>query len=341
MTQDQSQASVQELIDATKQTQRYWAHLFMCITKPAVEEYGKKGEIAAREGIRNLGAFRGREIGKWHRSEGLPLNMESLVRFWDTGGRYSIPEDETVYAPYDVQFQARHCPLYDAWKEEGWEWFGYWFCDEMHQEMVKSYNSDAIVEIHENLNKGDDFCGFRFMMVPSGQPENAPAQALAKKMQAQPLEYALGCLKQTVRCVGATYGYMAQAIVKYLGEKTGRDLIAKANAELGAKRGRRIKEELETLGKPITVKNILGAFDLPYTKIWRINELQSDRPYVAEVRYCPFAEVWQELGQLPLGALYCNDIYKSLFKSMRSEADVDIPECLARNGKLCRFEFKV
>ena len=330
--------SVQELIDATFEVTSQWGYHYMYLARPVIEKYGKKGEVAVREGVRNLGVFRGRELKKWHEAEGLPLNMESFIRFWDCGGKYLY---ETKYAPYEVLFQVPSCPMYEAWKDEGFEWFGYWLCDEMHQEITKTYNKDAIVEVHENLAKGDDFCDFHFMMVPSGPTDRSSIEALNKKMEEQPEKYALRTLKQTVRCIGATYGFMAQAIVRHFGEDVGKDILIKANADLGEKRGRRIKERLEALGEPLTVKNIFEMFDFPYKRIWGIKEVQSDGTYVAQADYCPFAEVWGEEGHLALGAFYCDAVYESLFRAFSKEADVRIPECLARKGNRCRFEFKL
>lgn len=311
----------------------------MYLAREAVEKYDKKGEVAAREGIRNLGAFRGREIKRWHEAEGVPINVESLVRFWDTGGRYSIPENETRYSPYDVQFSSCYCPLYEAWKEEGLESFGYWFCDEMHQEMVKAYNENAIVEIHENLNKNDGFCGFRFMMVPAGDVDKSSTLALIKRMQDQAEDYEFRRLKQSIRCVGATYVYMAQSFTKHFGEENGANLLAGANRKLGEIRGKRLKRKIALSSQPMTVARIFANFDLPYERVWKMKETTSEGPFSANVDYCPFAEVWKDLQLSHLGVSYCQSAYKSLFQYLNKEADIRVPECLAANDRRCRFRF--
>ena len=55
----------------------------MALTKPVLEKYPREGEMAIRQGLRAFGRFRGERLRKWHNELGLPINMYSLITWWD------------------------------------------------------------------------------------------------------------------------------------------------------------------------------------------------------------------------------------------------------------------
>ncbi len=343
MSEKIEQTSHGKIVESMNDCLRNVGRLHMYLSRPVADKYGKKGEIIIREGIRSLGTFRGEQIKKWHLSERLPLTMENLMRFWDAASVYTIQEDletEGTYTPYYVTFPVRTCVAQEEWAKEGYEDRGYWYCDEGHFAICQAYNKDAIVEIHENLNKGDKFCGFYWMQKPGGPVDTSAAEALTRRMTEQKEEFALECLKRTIRVVGMFYIFPAKSIVKHLGDD-GRQILKESVTALGRKRGEILKEVLKTTGYPTNVENIFKVFDLPYSLLWKIKATQSNSKYTATVDYCPLAELWDEAGNGDLGSIWCNNIYESIFKVFNSSAEIEIPECRMAGDKNCRFVFKL
>ena len=251
-------------------------------------------------------------------------------------------KNEGQFTPYHVTYPVYACSVRDVWKEENWEQYGYWYCDENHESIMKGYRKDGVVEIHLNLCKGDDRCSFEWMQIPAGPVDNSATMALERKMADNPEPHAMQCLKRTVRIVGATYIFLAKAIVEHLGDE-GKGLVRDAVTALGQRRARTIRERLRASGKTATVENIFSVFDLPYELMWDFRDAGSGERFKAKVDYCPLAELWQELGLRELGALYCDGMYESMFHvhALNSRAEVRIPECITRGDKHCTFDFKI
>ncbi|MFQ5762161.1 MAG: L-2-amino-thiazoline-4-carboxylic acid hydrolase [Candidatus Bathyarchaeia archaeon] len=332
---------LQEIIDAMNELMRAWGWVHMYLTRP-LEKYGVKGEVIIRKGLREFGIFRGEEMRKWHESEGLPINMESLARYWDAASVFVIMDAmkaEGTFTPYHVKFPVRSCILHDVWKEEGFQAGGYRYCDEIHHEVTKAYHKDGVCEIHENMNKGDEFCGFQFVQVPYESVHNA-SEVFAERITREPKKYALECLARTVHVVGSLYVHLAKSIVNHLGDE-GKKLLRDATLALGEKRGKHVKQRLEAAGKTLTMPNIFAAFDLPYNLMWKMLGNQSNSTYTATVNYCPFAEVWSQRGLSHLGAVFCQNVYIGFFRVFSETADVKIPQCLTSGDSRCTLKFKL
>ncbi len=130
---------LKKIVEAMEEVNDVWALLYMYITRPIINGgYGKKGEVAIREGVRNFGAFRGKEIRKWHEAEGLPINVETLNRFWDAAFLWvdKDAKNEAKFSPYHVTYPVRKCTISEIWKEENYEQYGYWYCDENHESII-------------------------------------------------------------------------------------------------------------------------------------------------------------------------------------------------------------
>jgi hypothetical protein len=314
---------------------------YIYFARPTFEELGRKGETSIRNGLREFGRFRGKAIKDWHTMERLPLNVESLLRYWDTGAAQmaGIYDSTAVFTPYYVEHPVKSCVLHEVFKEEDWEQYGYVFCDEIHAEICGAYNPNAIVQIHENLNKGDPRCFFKWMMIPEGRVSKSVYDHVNQLIRENPENYALDSLKRTTRVVGALYYFLADSLIKDFGEK-GKELVTNSLRNLGRRRGEKIKANLKREGKENTVGTVFGNCDLPYDILWKTKTIPSNEGSIIEVFQCPFAEVWHELGKPKIGLMYCTAAYNALFEPLMQDVCVKVERCMMQGATKCSLSFK-
>jgi hypothetical protein len=319
--------------------------IFMTLTKPVIEKYPREGEMAIRQGLRAFGKFRGERLREWHEKLGLPINMLSLITWWDIPsvresgglGEESKKFFEPIFTPYRVVHPGTQCILYDVHREHDFEHYGLIYCDEIHQEIVKAYHPNAIVEIHENLMKNDPYCHFTWMMPPD-VPEEEIDWSGFEQMDAwekeKPDELGLLYAKRDSIISGILYYFLANAIINRFGDE-GKSLVESSLIEMGKMRGANLKRSLAEYNDRPTVRKILENIDLPKFKAWGLSFEDFGDSVKVECSYCPLAEVWHDLGDKQIGSMFCRSQYKAIFKELDSKSSVEISETMAEGAASC------
>jgi hypothetical protein len=338
----------QALIDNLKRffVGRMFGLTYVYLTRPVFENLGMEGERALRQGLRAYGRYRGERMRRWHIEEGLPLNLESTILYWDVSSieTCGCSGPGMIVRPYHLEFPATTCPLHDVNREEKWEHYGYTYCDEIHQELWMAYDPTMFVEIHENLHKGDDQCWFRCRMepgIPEDQIDRSAYDALQQRIKDNPLEYTRLYVTRDTKLNAILYYFLADAIIRRF-EEDGVRLVRTAARELGRRRGRELRDRLRRDGLSFTWANVWDNFDLAYQYLWEMNILeQTPTRFEAEVTRCPFAEVWNELDNRQVGPLFCSQMYNGMFKAFGQDAVIDVSQSLASGDPACRFSFRL
>ena len=80
--------------------------LMFTLHAPLLHEFGFEGEKALRKGLRPYGRYRGERMRKWHESEGLPINLESTILFWDVSSieTCGCTGPGMIVEPYRLEF---------------------------------------------------------------------------------------------------------------------------------------------------------------------------------------------------------------------------------------------
>jgi len=322
--------------------------VYLYLTKPVMEQFGMEGEKAIRKGLRALGKRRGERQRKWHEEEGLPRNIESQSNFWDILSHRScgVINADRLVTPYYSNYYATRCPgMHDVCKEANFEHYGYMYCDEMHLEAAMAYHPKIILEIHENLMKGDAVCHFMKMMppeIPEDKIDKSPLIALQNRIKENPIEFTRLMLKREPHVVGLLYYFISKEVIERFG-KDGRAIVKSALIEMGKKRGSELKERLQKAELETKWENIWDHFDLAYKYAWKITrkDTSDDRAFVAEVEDCPLAEVWNELNDRELGPMYCDTVYRAMFQELNARTEIKISQCIAKGASTCKFEFRI
>ena len=326
--------------------------IYLNLIRPVLEKYPRVGEITIRQGLRAYGKFRGEHIREWHKELGLPINVYSLINWWDvssarTSGCFD-PEAERVFQPqyntaYRVVHPATHCPIFDVVRENDFEHYGYMYCDEIHQAICQAYHPDGIVEIRECLMKNDPYCHFTWMMppeIPEDEIDRSAYERMEKWEKENPEEVALLYAKRDVIQTGIMYYFLARAIVDRFSSE-GKGMVEASLREMGKMRGRELKQKLAKAKVDLSVENIFNNFDLPYKKVWKMDIKSSNDKSLADVTCCPLAEVWHDLNDTEIGPMYCRTQYEAVLKELSSEAEIEILQTMAEGASKCRLEFKI
>ena len=129
-------------------------------------ELGEAGEQLLRRAVRETARERGEALRRQHIAAGLPINLESLMKNYD-----SPVEEAFEWADGEVLTGTRwhadctYCPFYDVWGEVGGQKLGWLFDEELHPALYQAYHPGIQVKFVSNKNLGHQVCGFRFDIV--------------------------------------------------------------------------------------------------------------------------------------------------------------------------------
>ncbi|HEX5499247.1 MAG TPA: L-2-amino-thiazoline-4-carboxylic acid hydrolase, partial [Thermomicrobiales bacterium] len=197
------------------------SRLYMQFARETIARFGVAGEGTVRQHLRQYGVWRGTEMREAHNALGLPLDMETLNRCWDSASVFIVKSDlesKGKYSAYDVQYEVHDCPAADVWRAEDFHHWGHVYCDEFHQACASTYHPDGNVVIPINMMKGDDHCSFRWI-IPAGSPglANFPPSPLGQKLAQYyvaetPARAVYDAMARTSRLIGGRYWTMARAL---------------------------------------------------------------------------------------------------------------------------------
>lgn len=332
------------LVDSIRSLLKTGAAMYMHITEETISKFGFRGERAIRQHLRAYGKWRGREMRMAHQALGLPINMETLMKNWDSASTlYGEIEAQGIFTPNKVVHDVSACPASEVWRSaQFWRW-GHMYCDEFHQSCVSSYHPDGCVVIPENLMKGDAACKFSWIMPPQTEDiDLGPVTELGKRLSENylaksPHEAAVKALKRTVRIFAGRYLTLFQEITATLGGQ-GKEALSNGLGTWSRERGRILRSQHESLSLQPSAAALFHNFDLPYQFLWDAKQTEKDHTYILEIKHCPLAEVWRDLNGLDQGYLYCSETYPALIEGYGLNSRFTLAHCLCKGDDKCIFE---
>lgn len=339
--------TLEEIVAAMPRKLRVAGLLHMVGAGTLVEEFGPDGETTLRQWLRRFGFWRGREIRKAHMAIGLPVNMESLIKHWDSASSYHLKDQwktEAYYSPYNVRNPLRKegggCPMSEPWIEnEFWQW-GHVLCDELHIQIARGYHPDAAVVIPECIMKREDRCDFNWLMPPDakepGPVEHFPGQdVLADWQYESELDQAYKCLRRSMRVSAARIYFLWDALQEFHPQKAEK-VFARIMELWAIERALTLKKEKNQSNWGDRPENLFVNFDYPYGIVWEIDETRvKSGGLEIEISYCPFAETWSWLDGLSAMATYCDTCYSVLAANYDPLFTAEVSRCKTKGDKVC------
>jgi L-2-amino-thiazoline-4-carboxylic acid hydrolase len=342
--------TTEEVTAAFPRMIRASGQFYMDAAQVLIEDFGTEGERIVRHWLRRWGQWRGRELRKGHIALGLSLNMETLVRNWDSAAAtYHLMEtweQEGCWHPSNVKVPVNDCggacPVSEPWRENDfWQW-GHVLCDEFHIQFVRGYHPDAVVVIPECIMKRDPACTFNFVLpANASEPEPLapyPGQNVLKDWQrATEKEAVLSGLRRKARVTAGRIYYLWEVLSEFHPEQAEAQ-FEKIIDRWSENRASRLKQEKREEQWGDDVESLLLNFDHPYSITWDVETEVSPDAIDIEVSYCPFAETWGWLGGLSAMKSYCERCYSGIASNYDGYFSAEVSRCKTRGDETCHIK---
>jgi hypothetical protein len=345
MVQKDSTKGIEAMVAQMPRLLRTLGRVYMAGTKALLEDFGAEGEKMVRQWIRRFGTWRGQELRKGHMALGLPINMESIMRYWDNSSTFYLTEewDETgSWSPCEVKVPVKQgeCYIYEPWAEADFWLWGDVYCDEVHQHTVQAYHPDAVVVIPQRLGKRDSRCTFKWVMPPNAAKQvdpikPYPGQDVLKDWQSGTREQAGICsLRRTIRITAAMVHFLWEVIREFR-PKEAESEFGRIMDRMAADRGSALKKERERQGWGSGPEDLFLNFDMPYTFSWEVGKKGIPSGVEIEISYCPMAETWDWLGSLKVMKPYCEHCYSGIASKYDPSLRAGISRCKTGGDSTC------
>ncbi len=323
--------------------------LYMIAASTLVDQYGPNGEKAVREWLRNWGDWRGKELRKAHMALGLPVNMESLCKYWDsaaaTGHLMEEWLNEGFWEPHNVRVPVKNrkgaCPISEPWRDSNFWELGHVLCDEFHIHFVRGYHPDAVVVIPKCIMKRDALCDFNFVMPPnSREPEPVelyPGQnVLVDWKNGTDEETVLSSLRRKTRITAGRIFFLWKAISERFPE-TALPTFKIIMEKWTDSRSLALRNEKKKENRNDSLKDFFYHLDHPYAIVWDTRIKETEKCLYIEVQYCPFAETWEWLGEVRAMSMFCETCYCGIGKHYKPALKGDLGKCICKGDDICEI----
>lgn len=139
-----------------------FAKLFAHITRQVEQACGEKGIEAIREGVRQFGKERGRDIARRARVLGHEPDAEHYLSSYDMGRSDFFHSDNDI-RKNSVEQVFTHCVFAEQWSKDGTEQYGIHYCQLIDPSIAEGYNPNFRC-IHDKHFFQDGQCHFLFEM---------------------------------------------------------------------------------------------------------------------------------------------------------------------------------
>ena len=120
------------------------------------EVLSEAGEQLLRKAVRETARERGEALRQEHIEAGLPINLESLMKNYDSPVEEAFEWAEgEVMTPTRWHADCTYCPFYDVWGKVGGQKLGWLFDEELHPALYQAYHPGIQVKFVSNKNRGD------------------------------------------------------------------------------------------------------------------------------------------------------------------------------------------
>lgn len=135
-------------------------------------------------------------------------------------------------------------------------------------------------------------------------------------------------VERMAKLMAELYYFMAKEMVERMGPELGKESIRAAIRKFGEARLVSMKEEARERGLEISPETYAEVRDMPGIS-WERNP-----DNLMDITYCPMQDMWAQLGDQELGAIYC-EIDDVLYEGFN--ARLDKPLCKTSGDEVCRF----
>lgn len=312
-------------------------------------DLGPRGEAVLRRGLRRYGAWRGRRMRALHEARGLRPGPEALVAHWDAADLRLLPtlgRGTLRPLPGGAEVVVESTPEWDCWRPHGLARLARLYYEEVYAGVGEGYGAGIRAELDEGPAldrpwrvawRQDATAGG-----PAGAGDGDAPSALGRSLFEEPLDEVVAVVRRTTQNYAALYAHVAREAVDAF-DMMGEELLRRAVRAIGEERGRRMREAHLQAGMRLSLKTMMEHYDVPIDAAWewRDEGLLTDGTWHRDCTYCPYFEVWQELGAVDLGYLYDYEFHMAQFRTYHPGIQVQFAGIKTRGDAMCRFRFSI
>ncbi len=163
-------------------TPTHHALLFGWLGRAVVQAVGhEQAEVILRKAVRRYASQRGRRMAQRAQRDGQALTMLNYMVYGEwRAGEGEMQADTLTAAPH-LKMHVNRCPWSTAWRENDLLPYGRYYCMEVDEALVRSFNPELRLDVDETQSGGGECCDFTFFDA-NLTPENA--QIMAQRKQA-------------------------------------------------------------------------------------------------------------------------------------------------------------
>lgn len=139
-----------------------FARMFAHITEQVEKKFGEEGVTAVREGVRQFGLERGKNIAQRAKSMGHEISPEFYLSCYDMGRSDYFTSDDKVSKDL-VEQDFSQCVFADTWTKDGTQKYGIHYCNMIDPAIAEGYCKNFEC-IHDKHFFKDGCCHFVFKM---------------------------------------------------------------------------------------------------------------------------------------------------------------------------------
>jgi len=314
----------------------------------------QEAESLVRETVRRLGRYRGNEIRREVERRGLPLDVPHLLDYWDYAADEAVDMTEYDREPHYYAHEVPGCGFWDQMEGICPQPLAIAMCEEIHVAVAKEYNPAMVVWYPAILSRGQAKCIFRWEMTQEAA-EKAAAQAerateAAKKGGLPLLGEREPQQPDPARSYSAMarlhvifYHYVADQLLRTVGEERTEDILKRAMAKWGTWRGEEMRRDHQNRGWPLNLETFITYFDEPSAgDAWVAENVKlTATEHTKDITTAAFSEWFETLGTGRFALPMFEEALPAQAKAYNSAMELTIPQLMERGDPVSRLVYKI
>ena len=283
---------------------------------------------------------------------GLPLDVAHLLDYWDYATDEAVDVMEFDREPHYYAHEVPGCGFWDQMTELCPQPLAIAMCEEIHVAVAKEYNAAMDVWYPALLSRGQARCIFRWEMsheAAERATEQAHHATKAAKKSGQPLAgeqepqkpNAARSYRAIARLHVVFYHYVADQLLRTVGEDTTEDILRRALRKWGAWRGEEMRQDHERRGRPLTLETFITFFDDPAAgDAWVAENINlAPNEHSKDITSSAYSEWFQKLATGRFAIPMWNEALPAQAKAYNSAMEMTIPQLIERGDPISRFVY--
>jgi hypothetical protein len=317
------------------------AMIYQHIAREVADELGDEGRERLARGLREYGRWRGRRLATRLSED---ATAQQIAEQWDAADLRLPIEQGYPGGGFRPGGESAEISIVES--PEWNEWRG----GLSDRTLARLYYAEVLSGIAEGYGRGLKIEFPKFgpdlkslwtvrLTMPGKPVTPGPLRSTALEGE----DSARALLMATTENFAGLYYFLAKEIMagpSLSGEKA----LRAGTRAYAVDRGRRLRVRHQAEGKPINLQTLTEDYDLPKVSMWDWDAskriVEPERAF-RTCTFCPYAEVWRELGGLDIGYIYDYEFHLNQYQAYLPGVIVEFDGVQTAGSPVCKFRFRM